>query len=621
MRHWLKQGAIHPPAMASRMNRTAYSSDRKSLVLNWCRIATGLNIMSIYWLEENGDPSTPQFMQAPQSANIQKLHRSRNSADTFSLHSNPDIPHQSFTSAYPRNLESTGENNKLENRQMSGVADVESRKRPRTVSNNRNLYPRKRAVQACRTCRRRRTKCDNEQPACTSCIDLDIPCIYEEKDKSTFDAASLAILQRLDGLEDLIRSTASGNTGSQAQPTDHVSSFATPKQPGSPALESPALERPDASALCHINIETVLCWPIFGDLNLDRRLDLRYLLQSSNPDSEPPPVSITLDFENIVAPKLLKRFFEEVHIYNPVLEVEKVEEYVRYARFNGLGWDAPSCLLRIASDEQSEEVTQLQESIYWTCFKSELELRLELNVANNSVWDLTYPSFFPSPPKGLKSQNEAVWYFYLAEIALRRLGNRILNYIYQYQSSETSPASLVDAISNFEQQAEGWLTSLPPALSLGNREGNVAAPQDTNDEHTALRFILSGHLIDCYEMMYWPFVVAAIHGTLLSDTDSQSFAKKGIEMCIQRIDKNETGFCKRHHGTWLMIRSCTRSALVLVAASRAGLATLLPSGWETAVGKVIDMLRYWKEEAKDVPDRLDILENLMKGQHVDPNRP
>ncbi|KAH6706409.1 hypothetical protein BKA61DRAFT_739337 [Leptodontidium sp. MPI-SDFR-AT-0119] len=587
---------------------------------------------------------------------------------------------------------------------MSGVADAESRKRTRPVSNDRNLYPRKRAVQACRTCRRRRTKCDNEQPACTSCINLDIPCIYEEKDKSTFDAASLAILQRLDGLEDLIRSSASGNTGGQARPTDHVSSFTSPKQPGSPALESPALERPDASALCHINIETVLCWPIFGDLNLDRRLDLRYLLQSRNPDSEPPPISITLDFENVGAPKLLQRFFEEVHIYNPVLEVETVEEYVRYARFNGLGWDAPSCLLllayalgsiyaiqkssesippsdirhsvayreadgfffaaqkrmgvllcrsglveaqcfflagvylmatmrpieawkmfvqalaccqgfpmqRVAGDEQSEEVTQLQESIYWTCFKSELELRLELNVANNSVWDLTYPSFFPSPPKGLKSQNEAVWYFYLAEIALRRLGNRILNYIYQYQSSETSTVSLDDAVSNFEHQAEGWLASLPPALSLENADGNMIAPQDTNDEHTALRFILSGHLIDCYEMMYWPFVVAAIHGTLPSDTNSQSFAKKGIDMCIQRIDKNENGFCKRHHGTWLMIRSCTRSALVLVAASRAGLTTLLTSGWEISVSKVIDMLRYWKGEAQDVPDRLDILENLMK---------
>jgi len=83
-----------------------------------------------------------------------------------------------------------------------------------------------------------------------------------------------------------------------------------------------------------------------------------------------------------------------------------------------------------------------------------------LNVANNSVWDLTYPVFFPSPPKGLKAQGETVWYFYLAEIALRRLGNRILNYIYKYESSQVSTSSVADAITNFEQQAEGWLVKL-----------------------------------------------------------------------------------------------------------------------------------------------------------------
>src|SRR2546423_15137266 len=46
-------------------------------------------------------------------------------------------------------------------------------------------YPRKRAVQACRTCRVRRTKCDNERPACTSCQTLGSDCIYTQKDHST----------------------------------------------------------------------------------------------------------------------------------------------------------------------------------------------------------------------------------------------------------------------------------------------------------------------------------------------------------------------------------------------------------------------------------------------------
>lgn len=84
------------------------------------------------------------------------------------------------------------------------------------------------------------------------------------------------------------------------------------------------------------------------------------------------------------------------------------------------------------------------------------ELRLELNIARNSVWDLTYPAFFPSPPEGLESQSEAVWYFYLAEIALRRLGNRILNYIYQCKTPQTSSSAVTEAMLNFEQQANTW---------------------------------------------------------------------------------------------------------------------------------------------------------------------
>ncbi|KAG0645279.1 Echinocandin B biosynthetic cluster transcription factor ecdB [Hyphodiscus hymeniophilus] len=561
---------------------------------------------------------------------------------------------------------------------------------------DRLAYPRKRAVQACKICRRRRTKCDNQQPACTSCTDLQIECVYEEKDKSTFDAASCAILQRLDGLEDLIRSGNSGDIAGHHQSTEQVS---TPRNQESPALASPALERTDASTLCRINIESVLSWPVFADLNLNEHLDLRYLLQSSVSTIEIPPLSITPDFE--VERDLLDRFFQDVHIYNPVLEVEKVEEYSRHARFNGLSLDAQSCLLLLAlslgsvyavqktpgsesslnihdsaalreadgfffaaqkrmgvllcssglveaqcfflagvylmarlrpieawkmfvqalaccqgfpmkrssDNSQSVEELQLQESIYWTCFKSELELRLELNVANNNAWDLTYPEFFPTPPKGLKAKNEAVWYFYLAEIALRRLSNRILIYIYQHKSSQPSSVSLADAIPNFEQQAEEWLATLPPALNLSSAANVLDGP---NNEHAALRFILDGHLIDCYEMMYWPFLVSLIHGTLFGDLQSPSFAQKGIITCIQRIHKNEGGFYKRHHGTWLMIRSCTRSALVLVAVFRAGLDSLLPPDWEEAVRKVIRMLRYWREEAKDVPDRLDLLERLMK---------
>ena len=77
-------------------------------------------------------------------------------------------------------------------------------------------------------------------------------------------------------------------------------------------------------------------------------------------------------------------------------------------------------------------------------------------MSDKSVWDLTYPAFFPSPPSGLKSQGEAAWFFYLAEIALRRLGNRILNHVYRQKVPENSTVDMDDATADFEDQAAGW---------------------------------------------------------------------------------------------------------------------------------------------------------------------
>ena len=467
-----------------------------------------------------------------------------------------------------------------------------------------------------------------------------------------------------------------------------------------------------------MNIENVLSWPAFEEQNPN--LDLKALLNDHSIDMI--GNSSVGDFDQTASEEqLVQRFMDHVFIFNPVLEEAKVQKHVRDARFNGIGWDAPSCLLLLiyahgalvnavdpnspamdASESrqqpyfkqaesyfsaaqrrlglllcrsgiieaqcfflagvylmacikpleawkmfvqalaccqsfysgksqanlESEPDRRLEESIYWTCFKSELELRLELNVSESSVWDLTYPSFFPSPPDELKSQREIVWYFYLAEIALRRLGNRILNYIYtarpvESTTSATSATSMVESILGFEQQASDWIRSLPRGLGLEEASPGMA-PSDDSDLHTTLKFILSGHLLDCYEMMYWPFIADALSGSNSITTPKSpdpgqpnkintDFIRKGLGVCVERILKNEPGFFYRHHGTWLMLRSCTRSGLVLLAASRVDrVRPLLPDGWKASVGKIVEMLRFWRRESRDVEDRLRLVERMWR---------
>ncbi|KAL2846692.1 hypothetical protein BJY01DRAFT_247122 [Aspergillus pseudoustus] len=590
---------------------------------------------------------------------------------------------------------------------MSTDSIGSSRKRHRAPPTDRPSYPRKRAVQACHICRQKRIKCDNEHPTCGSCMRLGVQCIYRENDKSTFDPASITILQRLDTLEGLLRTVLP--TGIPCDATVSVQSSAVGPLNH---LDSPSLERPNAGAGAgagyHMNIETALAWPVFQQQGLEPRESLCALLQHRQSPSPELTHVPGLEFESSSAREMFHSFLRHVHTYNPVLEVAEIEQSIRTALFDGFRWDGRSCLLLLIfalgaisgarpgdtssdflrSDEarkaeqyfvaaqkrlggllcqsgvveaqvffyagvylmatlrpleawrmfvqalaccetfpsrqpppaviHPDEATP-QRSIYWTCFKSELELRLELNVSRSCALDLTYPAFFPTPPLGLKSEQEAVWYYYLAEIALRRLGNRILNHLYEETGRDRQ--TQLDATVDFEEQASGLLTSLPALLDLGaatlHQSPHDHDHDNEHDQHAPLRFILNGHLIDCYEMMYWPFVVDAIHDTLPPDGVFHNafvqFARKGFAVCVQRITQNERGFYHRHHGTWLMLRSCTRSALVLIAGALRGLTALLPVDWMSSVEKVLHLLRYWKDEANDAADRLEVLEGLMEG--------
>ncbi len=113
---------------------------------------------------------------------------------------------------------------------------------------------------------------------------------------------------------------------------------------------------------------------------------------------------------------------------------------------------------------------RIEESMYWSCFKSESEFRVELPLPQTELATYYHPQLFPSPPspanvdqyggllvaselngslpsaaidntkpsepteaaslrqhaKQLCQESES-WYYYLTEIALRRIGNRVIN--------------------------------------------------------------------------------------------------------------------------------------------------------------------------------------------------
>lgn len=88
---------------------------------------------------------------------------------------------------------------------------MERSSRKRKHPETRSTYSRKRAVTACSLCRVRKVKCDNQRPSCGMCLLADAMCDYKDgsnSDLSSFDPASLAILDKLNTAIELLQGQA-----------------------------------------------------------------------------------------------------------------------------------------------------------------------------------------------------------------------------------------------------------------------------------------------------------------------------------------------------------------------------------------------------------------------------
>ncbi|OLN87451.1 putative transcriptional regulatory protein [Colletotrichum chlorophyti] len=244
------------------------------------------------------------------------------------------------------------------------TADTGNKRRRTSV-----MYRRKRAVAACGPCRVRKTKCDNVRPACGFCQRNGGRCTYPDttSDFSTFDPASLAILDRINHVVSLLENRPAvaaepAPTFPPAYPTLSPASTQRPQlgrdltvdeDPSPRTDDLPEddvmirLDIPD-SAASSPNCEAILRWPIFGDA-------VPYIgsfileLQDDEDFSSGAGAGGTGSFGKGVHEDdftvLSKKFLCYVHVKNPILDVQDFKSYVKNAGENGPQWDGPSCLV------------------------------------------------------------------------------------------------------------------------------------------------------------------------------------------------------------------------------------------------------------------------------------
>lgn len=272
-------------------------------------------------------------------------------------------------------------------------------------------------------------------------------------------------------------------------------------------------------------------------------------------------------------------------------------------------------------DEAGRRSAAAEQAIYWSAWKSEREVNDDLNLPGFLFSEIDiagYPPFFPTPPSydgevprsvntETETREQMSWYFYLSEISLLRLWRRMAKEVMGFSpdSSHRYISGLARGVADRENHIQDWIRALPDNMS-------TRAPAE---EDEICRFVLRGHLVNVWEILYWPFVNWAIASG--SDTEDgplmKQFAHKGLQMHVNRVHVNRPGFSHRHHGTFGMIKSCTRSALVLLAAANSSAFAAhggnayddesryrMPSGWEMAIEEVIQLLEAWEHESADL---------------------
>ncbi|KAH0431506.1 2og-fe oxygenase superfamily protein [Colletotrichum camelliae] len=614
------------------------------------------------------------------------------------------------------------------------------------------MYQRRRAVAACGPCRVRKTKCDNVRPACGFCQRNGGLCTYPDttNDFSTFDPASLAILDRINHVVNLLESRPPAPLP-VSEPTcipaiPHGSQILSPTSINGPQGSSCAVvdetqcqtddglpeddvmtrfDIPDLAAASW-NCETILRWPIFRD-TVPEINSFILELEDDDPDcmgvrKSNNAASLGRGVQEDDFTVLSKKFLAYVHVKNPVLDVPDFRAHVKAAIENGPRWDGPSCLVLIACalaclathfeqdsflnstpesirstasnstdpdtaqayffaakkrlgllepsllqvqclffcgvfemyslrplpawsyfnqacvqfknllwrrtqrrapENMSQKARRLEQRLYWSCMKSECELRCEIPLPSSGITRLSYPDLFPSPPSevatpapqpssldiledDIQPEEEKSWFYYLAEISSRRMINRAIS-IMGYHGEEAwirNIAKVIEKYEDFDRQINVWCCHIPSQINWQNRE------HSSNE----LVHYIQNRAESCREWIHRPFVYYVIHQPPDDPWIPRvlPLAEKGLEIAVELLlDANPH---HRHHGTWFMARAAMTRALLVLAAAKSG-RFRLPDRWKHAVDSATWALQRWYGEAPDLRKAASVLEELM-GQIV-----
>ncbi|KAF1931342.1 uncharacterized protein M421DRAFT_56388 [Didymella exigua CBS 183.55] len=614
-------------------------------------------------------------------------------------------------------------------RQSSAAGRSRKRKLPSTDLNNHATFSRKRSLTACQLCRTRKTKCNNERPICSKCIELNAQCVYEGDEATATVPPAIRILERLDYLiglvEPCLRTAGSPQNSHEFNGNQPYTATTPPRYDVTPDDYETEASKHDYFG----SGQDILDWPVFEG-KYDRRWIEALIFDPTLPcdDLSGPCTSPRVTDDTIRntykdprqasglgvgvreddVPHLVEAFLLNVHVKNPIFDPEYIRSMARGVAEHGLNWQAGSCLVLLVcalasiSSRFSRQTTRTPDNmllradtslsttpgyqtaesyytaackrigllkntlvatechfvagmyemytlrplqaaisfnracvafqtltwmrseyyatenqlgkarasrLYWSCLKSEHETSIEIRFPSSGLTKLNYTSHFPAPPPPtatiparIHNEFEEGWYYYLAEIAARRILQRVISSSYNGGESawvDVSLHSLLQTAEELDRQLTEWHRTLPKLISFDSE-----MPADTE-----LAYHLQARSLEVKERIYRPFLYRSIHNR--HDASEQLALGPLVRLHASTCTKltQHWDIRHRHHGTWFMVRQSFTAALLLLAAQKSGLVAN-DETCERSVQHTLSTLRFWEAEAPDLKASRLILEDV-----------
>ena len=206
-------------------------------------------------------------------------------------------------------------------------------------------------------------------------------------------------------------------------------------------------------------------------------------------------------------------------------------------------------------------------------------------------------------------------YYYLTEIALRRIGNRIINtFFVPDRESWLHIEPYLDIAIEFEAQVSSWHANLPPTIQVYETNSTIRQPriESTNGMGVdtvsrELSWAVENRLLEMRSWLYQPFLYYLVHATPqrpLSEFAANSpisthapteppFISESSNvlwsLIMRGIDCNMTiletrSLPHRHHGLWYDLRAIMCASLILLAIVKSGYSDLVSGGTSELVG-------------------------------------